>query len=334
MLLDPNAKRFLDMIAVGANADFRDLSPDDMRARFERLMGLMAPRHVPIGRVENDELPGPEGSLPVRIYTPLNGGGTRLPGLIYFHGGGCVFGSLDTHDALCRMLANASSCRLVSVAYRLAPEHPFPAAPADAYAVVSWIVAHAPKYGIDGRCIAVGGDSAGGGLAAGAALRIAHESGPRISLVLLLSPALDLFGDWPSRRAFARGYFLDQVMLDWTLRHYCPKLDDPSDFRLSPLRANDLSLHPPTLLHTAEFDPLRDEGHAYAERLKSAGVEVSYTCHAGMIHHFYGMGAAIPAARTTVEAIGQSVRLSLALSAGEREHEALPRLVVQHPGRG
>jgi acetyl esterase/lipase len=210
------------------------------------------------------------------------------------------------------MLANASGCRVLSVDYRLAPEHRFPAALDDSYAAVTEVFDQAAVLALRPDRIAVGGDSAGAALAAAVCQRAKLENGPRIALQLLLCPAVDIAAESESRRAFAKGYFLDKATIDWTLEHYCPENLDPADPRLSPLRAKDVSGQPPAHVHTAEFDPLCCEGRAYADRLERAGVEVRYTCHAGMIHHFYGMVDAIPYARVAIDAIGAGVSDALA----------------------
>jgi acetyl esterase/lipase len=312
MTLDPAAKKFLDMIGAASTPDLARVSPAEMRERFRRLMLLVGGKKAAIGRIEDGELPGDAGPLPFRVYTPRGCDGERLPGLVYFHGGGGVFGSIETHDGLCRMLANASGCRIVSVGYRLAPEHRFPAAAEDSYAAVKWVFAQASALAIDRDRIAVGGDSAGGGLAAGVCQRAREDNGPNIALQLLLCPVLDIATESESRRGFADGYFLDKATIDWTVRHYCPPDLDPADPRLSPLRATNVSRQPTTHVHTAEFDPLRSEGQAYANRLACADVRVRYTCHAGMIHHFYGMTDAIPYARVAIDAIGAAIREALA----------------------
>jgi acetyl esterase len=300
------------MIGAANAADLAQVSPAEMRERFRRLMLLVGAKKAPVGRIDDGELPGDAGPLPIRVYTPYDCGGERLPGLVYFHGGGGVFGSIETHDGLCRLLANASGCRLVSVGYRLAPEHRFPAAAEDSYAAVNWVFAQASALAIDPGRIAVGGDSAGGGLAATVCQRASRENGPRIALQVLLCPVLDLAAEWDSHRSFTHGYFLDKATIDWMVRHYCPPDFDPADPRLSPLRAEDVACQPPTHVHTAEFDPLRAEGEAYANRLERADVDVRYTCHAGMIHHFYGMTDAIPYARVAIDSIGMAVREALA----------------------
>ena len=263
---------------------------------------------------------------PYRIYRPQPVAAGPLPALNFFHGGGGIFGGIDTHDGLCRVLSSDSGCVVISIGYRQAPEHKFPAAVEDSYAATLWIFAQAAELGLDPRRIAIGGDSAGGGLAAVVCRMAAANAGPRLALQLLFCPVMDLAAESPSRRAFAQGYFLDRTTIDWMIGHYCAPGTDLTDPRLSPLRGEDLLALPPAHIHTAEFDPLRDEGAAYAERLRRAGVATRYTCHAGMIHHFYGMAGAIPAARDRAERVRQRPRWSEALDAvpvpGAREPTA------------
>ena len=231
---------------------------------------------------------------------------------MFFHGGGWIFGDLDTHEGLCLRLAHESGCRVISVGYRLAPEHKFPAGVEDCYAATMWVADNAERLRIDPRRIAVAGDSAGGNLAAVIGQMAKEKGGPHIALQVLIYPVLDLITETPSRRAYAESYFLDKKTIDWTIETYCNPGVDPHDPRISPLRAADVSGLPPAHIHTAEFDPLLDEGKAYAERLKAAGVPVQYTCHLGMIHHFTGMADVIPYARTAVQAAGAAIKEALA----------------------
>jgi acetyl esterase len=310
--LDPAAKRLLDMIASGSGmADISRMTPQEMRDGFRRLAQSVDVRDAPIGNIRNSEWPGPGGPLPYRMYVPREPAGQPAPALIFFHGGGCVFGSLDTHDGFCRLLATESGCTVISVGYRQAPEHRFPAAVEDAWAAAQWFAAHAAELGLDRTRLAIGGDSAGGGLAAVACQRAKKSGGPRLALQVLFCPVMNVKPETPSRHAFAEGYFLNQATMDWMLTHYCAPDTDLSDPRLSPLRGDDFSGLPPAHIHTAEFDPLRDEGEAYAAALRGAGVGATYTCHAGMIHHFYGMAGAIPAARTAVRGAALAMREAL-----------------------
>ena len=311
MPLDPRVRRFLDALAAGKPANALKTSVEERRQGLTELMKLAGPRAA-VGRVEDRTLPGPAGALGIRIYTPVDAGAGLLPGLIYFHGGGLVAGTVATHDPIGRALANSGACRVVSVDYRLAPEHPFPAALDDALAAVTHIGAHAAEFGIDGMRLGICGDSAGGTLAAATAQTVARIGSPRLALQLLICPILDYSRSTNSRRDLASGYLVDQATLDHDLLHYAPPGTDPADPRISPLRADDVTGLPRTLIHTAEFDPLRDEGRDYFERLARAHAEVSYTCHPGMIHLFYGLGAVIPYARTAFEQIGGEIRAALA----------------------
>jgi acetyl esterase/lipase len=316
MPLDPHVKRFLSMMAAagGGCGIAPDADAGAVRTAQLRLAEALSARDEPIGRIENLSLPGPAGALPIRVYTPVDAAQSTLPGLIYFHGGAWVFCNLDTHDGLCRMLANASGCRVVAVAYRQAPEHRFPAAVEDSYAAAQWIAAAAGELGIDRHRLAVGGDSAGATLATVACQLANRDKRPGFALQLLLCPKTDVARQSRSRQAFAAGYFLDRSTTDWALQQYCPPGSDLTDPRLSPLYATDLSGLPPAEIHTAEFDPFVDEGKAYADKLKDSGVAVRYTCHPGMIHHFYGMPAAIPYARPALRAIGSAMKQALAQS--------------------
>jgi acetyl esterase len=309
--LDPRVKRFLDVLAAGNPPNALDTTVEERRLGLTELMKLAGPETA-VARVEDRTLPGPAGALGVRIYTPLDAGSNSLPGLVYFHGGGLVAGTVATHDPIARALAASGACRVVSVEYRLAPEHPFPAALDDALAAVTYIGARAAEFGIDGSRLGVCGDSAGGTLAAATVQAAARIGTPRLALQLLICPILDYSRSTVSRRDLASGYLVDQATLDHDLLHYAPPGTDPANPRISPLRAENVSGLPPTLIHTAEFDPLRDEGRDYFERLARANSQVSYTCHPGMIHLFYGLGAVIPYARTAFEQIGGEIRAALA----------------------
>jgi acetyl esterase len=309
--LDPHVKRFLNMVAAGGTPKVSELTPPKMREAILRLARAVDATDVPIGKTENRELPGLSGPLPARVYIPAAINCDKSAALVYFHGGGGVFCNIETHDGLCRMLANESGCHVISVDYRLAPEHKFPAAVEDSYLATKWVSEHALEFGIDPKRIAVGGDSSGGTLAT-VVCQIANQTGgPTLALQILFCPVTDVSADTESRKAYAERYFFDKTTMEWALRHYCPPGIDLEDPRLSPLRATDLAGLPTAHIHTAEFDPLRDEGKAYADRLERAGVKVRYTCHEGMIHHFYAMAGVIPYARLAMRAAGTAIKEAL-----------------------
>jgi acetyl esterase len=310
MPLDPRVQRFLNLLAAGNPVDARKATVAERRAGLVELMKFAGPEAI-LDRVEDRTVPGPAGgALRVRIYSPSSA--EVLPGLIYFHGGGLVAGSVDTHDSIARSLAHAGAVRVVSVDYRLAPEHPFPAALDDALEAVRYLSAHARSFGIDAARLGICGDSAGATLATATCQAVARAGGPPLALQLLICPILDYSRSTPSKLELASGYLVDQATLDHDLMHYAPEGADPTNPRISPLLAADVTGMPPTRIHTAEFDPLRDEGRNYFERLTQARNEVSYTCHPGMIHLFYGLGGVIPYARTAFEQIGGEIRAALA----------------------
>jgi acetyl esterase/lipase len=310
MPLDSHVRRVLDMLAAGSVPDAPRQDMAGRREAFRKLMSLSDGSEA-IGAVEDCTVRGAEGPVGVRIYTPVESHPGLYPALIFFHGGGLVSGSLDTHDGVCRPLANAAGCRIISVDYRLAPEHKFPAAVADGCAVTAWIFQHAAELRIDARRIAVGGDSAGASLAAVVCQLAGRAPGVKLAAQLLLCPITDFAGETASRKAFAEGFLLEQATMDSDLEQYMPPGVDAADPRISPLRAADFRDLPPAYIHTAEFDPLLDEGRAYADRLAVAGVEVHYTCHPGMIHLFYGMARVVPYARTALQRIGAEIRAAL-----------------------
>jgi acetyl esterase len=309
MALDSRVERFLTVLAASKPAEMRSATVEERRAGFKSLMNFAGPE-IPIDRVEDRIIPGPGGPLRVRLYSPT--GAAILPGLVFFHGGGLVAGTLDTHDPVARALARAGAVRVISVDYRLAPEHRFPAALEDAKSAVQYIGEHPEAFGIDPKRLGVCGDSAGGTLAAATCQALAVARRPALALQLLICPILDYSRSTQSRREMSSGYLIDQATLDHDLKYYLPQGADPANPLISPLRCDELTGMPRTLIHTAEFDPLRDEGRNYFERLTQARNEVSYTCHPGMIHLFYALGAVIPYARTAFEQIGTEIRAAMA----------------------
>jgi acetyl esterase len=250
--------------------------------------------------------------VPVRLYRPAGVPvSTPLPALVFFHGGGWVIGDLETHDVLCRQLTAGAGISVVNVDYRLAPEHKFPAAVDDAWAATRWVAAHGPEHGIDPGRLAVGGDSAGGNLAAVVALLARDHGAPPLALQLLTYPVTDVAAESTSYAEFADGFMLTRESMRWFIAHYLRGAQDALDWRVSPLRAPSLSGVAPALIVTAGFDPLRDEGEAYARRLREAGVRVDTICYGGMIHGFAPMGRLIESGNRAVAHAASSLRQAL-----------------------
>jgi acetyl esterase len=307
MSLDEQAQRWLSGLAETGLPPLNEMSVPDARATYAAAAaehGLVA---EPVAEVADGIIPGPAGEIPVRVYTPA--GSRPLPVLIYFHGGGYVLGNLDVVHGPCTVLANRAHAIVVSVDYRLAPEHPFPAAVNDALAATRWVSDNAALIGADPERIAVGGDSAGATLAAVTALLCRDEGGPALAYQLLLYPATDAVSFSASYAENGEGYFLTRDLMTWFYRHYLPEAGDREDWRASPLRAADLTGLPPALVVTAEYDPLRDEGEAYAQRLREAGVAVTATRYAGQIHAFAAnLAGAMDEGRRALEDAGRHLR--------------------------
>jgi acetyl esterase len=286
--------------------------PDEARAERRdeaRIVGHRPP--IAMERVEAIELDGPAGKIGGRLYTPPPTQASP-PLLVYFHGGGWVIGDLNTHDDPCRFLAAHSGAKVLAVDYRLAPEHPFPAAVEDAEAAYEWAVENAHRLGIDSTRIAVGGDSAGGNLAATVCL-LARDGGTRSpAMQLLIYPVTETVGEAPSRRTFGEGFLLTRRDMDWFEERYLPPDVDRSDPRVDLLGAADLSNLPPAYVATAGFDPLRDEGEAFAERLREAGVRVALRRHLGLVHTFVNLTAICPSARAAMLEAAGALQLGLA----------------------
>jgi len=308
--LDPQAQSLLEaMKASGQPPLFTLPVPDARRARRRQL--VVHPPRVQIANVEDDLVPGPLGGIPLRWYRPSPEAG--LPVALYFHGGGWAVDDLDTHDHLCRRLASRSQAVVVSVAYRRGPEHPYPAAVEDAYAATQWVAAAGRERGADPARLAVAGDSAGGNLATVATLLCRDRRGPAVRFQALAYPVTDY---WQAGRAsydqYAEGYTLSRDFMKWTFQQYLPDSFDRADPYLFPLRAADLSGLPAALIVTAEFDPLRDEGRAYAERLRAAAVAVEHVHLGGQMHGFLLQEAIVDRARQAVDHFGDALRRGLA----------------------
>lgn len=303
--LDPQARALLERSARSAVPALDSLSPAEARRLYRETRLGLAPPPVAMEETRDFFLPGAAGDIKARYYRPPGEKpGETLPAVVYFHGGGWTCGDLDTHDSVCRGIAVYGRCAVVAVDYRMAPEHKFPAAVEDAMAAVTWVGASASSLGIDAGRLAVAGESAGGNLAAVAAIAL-RDSGPKLAIQVLVYPVVDQASDTDSLRRFARGYSLTLELLRWYQRQYLRDERDRADWRASPLLAPDHSRLPPAYILTAGFDPLLDEGRAYADRLTQAGVSVVYECFEGQIHGFLPMGGVIAAARHAQYRIGQ-----------------------------
>ena len=301
MPLDPQAQEFLDMLAATRFPGFESMPIPVARALF--LARDLGGPPVPVDLVEDRVLPG---DIPARVYTPRGPG--PKPALLYFHGGGWVLGGLDTVDAPCRRLADAADCIVVSVDYRLAPEHKFPIPAEDCYAATRHVAENAAAFGADRDRIAVGGDSAGGNLAAAVTLMARDRGGPRLSFQLLIYPATDFAFDTPSYRAHAEGFGLTRKAARWYWSQYLPRPEDGAHPLASPLRAQDLRGLPPARVITAEYDPLRDEGEAYAARLRAAGVRAEVRRFEGQIHGFFAMCGIMDQGKAAIDDAAAALR--------------------------
>ncbi len=298
MPLDPQVITVMEnMAALGLPAN-HEVTPEEARANGRRRPRAPGPA---VARVEDRTIPGPAGELPVRIYTPPGSG--PFPGLAWFHGGGWVVGDLDSADGTARHLCDQAGCVVMSVDYRLAPDTRFPGAAEDCYAATQWLAANAAARNVNADRVSVGGDSAGGNLAAVTALMSRDRGGCPLVFQLLVYPVTERNFDTASYLENAEGYQLSRAGMIWYWKHYLGSDADAANPYAAPMRAADLSGLPPALVITAEFDPLRDEGEAYGRRLQAAGVPVAAIRYDGMIHGFYGMSAAVDQAR---EAIAQS----------------------------
>jgi acetyl esterase len=282
----------------------------ELRQQLRTMVTLMDEPAPPLARVEDLPIPGPAGPIAARVYDPVGAGSPR-PGVAYFHGGGWVQGDLETHHGLCARLARGAGVVVVAVDYRLAPEHPFPAAVDDCLAAYRWLRAHGRAIGIDPTRVAVAGDSAGGNLAAVVSQQAA-ALGERVpTCQALIYPAVDFALDTPSHRELADAHVIPRDRIEWYAERYLPAGTDRLDPRASPLRTAELAGQPPTLMITAGFDPLRDEGHAYAARLRAAGVEVVDREYAGQIHAFVMLTKAIPQGLACTAEIADFLRVRL-----------------------
>lgn len=317
MALHPQARAVLEAQEASGATTGPDTSPEEARRIYNSAPDFSGPRE-PVARVEDRRLPGP---VTVRLYIPE--APPPAPALIYLHGGGWVMGSIDAVDAPLRAIANRSGCVVCSVDYRLAPEHPFPAALEDVGAVLQWVTEQAGSLGVDAGRIALGGDSAGGNLTAATALA-ERERANRVAGQVLIYPVLDHDFDRPSYVDNAEGYGMTRDNMKWYWNHYLPDAERRSDPRASPLRAPDLTRLPPALVVTAEHDVLRDEGEEYAAKLRAAGVDVTLSRYDGMMHGFFRTAGAVDAGRALIDEISDWLR---ALTGSEA-----PKRASRHAG--
>ncbi|MBY7142010.1 alpha/beta hydrolase [Virgibacillus sp. NKC19-3] len=308
MTLDPQLKFLLEQMDGAEIPPMHTLTLEEARQTND--MRFLTGEPEPVERVEDHLIPGPSGKIPVRIYTPV--GDNPLPALVYYHGGGWVIGDLEYADIPCRMLANRVNCVVISVDYRLAPEHKFPSALEDAYAAIKWVVENASELHVNPEKVAVGGDSAGGNLAAAVTLMVRDKKTFTLCHQLLIYPITDHRFDTTSYQDNAEGYFLTKDNMIWFWNHYLHHEEDGKHPYASPLRANDLKHLPPALIITAEHDPLRDEGEAYAERLKTEGTPVEATRYTGMIHGFFSMPGALTKSQEAIEQASNGLKQAFA----------------------
>jgi acetyl esterase len=304
--LHPQIVKAIEAMQRAGLKPIEALSPDEARRQMEETAQSRKAEALPVARVENREIPGPAGPIRVRLYWPENGalgasgsegggpGATTLPAIAYYHGGGHVIGSLDTHDLIARNLCHGAGALVMSVDYRMGPEHRFPAAVEDSFAALEWLHANAAGLGADPERLGVHGDSAGGNLAAVMALMARDRGGPPLRLQSLVYPVADYTLSAPSYQTYAEGYgLLTRAAMQWFQRHYLRGPEDAGDWRASPIRASSLAGVAPAIVVTAECDVLHDDGANYADSLRSAGVPIEYRDYPGMIHAFFGMVPAV-----------------------------------------
>jgi len=303
--IDPQAREVIDYLAALGLPPIDRIPAAEARRHYRETRAALRPSAPDLALVRDLDAAGNAGPIPLRLYRPAEG---ELPVFIYFHGGGWVVGDLDTHDVICRQFARLAQAAVIAVDYRLAPEHRFPAAADDAWSATTWIAAHAAELGIDPTRIAVGGDSAGGGLAAVVALMARDSRKLRLALQVLVYPVLDLRAQSASYSAYAEGYLLTRAAMQWYIAQYAPTPDAVDDWHASPLLAPWVHGVTPAVIVSAELDPLFDEGEAYARRLQGARVPVEYHRIDGMVHGFLTMGGKVDAANRAVETIGAALR--------------------------
>ncbi len=309
MPLDPQAQKVADALAALNLKPVEESTPDEARESMRSRTAALGPVED-VASVSDHRVPVAAGEVTVRVYSP--GGSAPHPALVFFHGGGWVIGDLATHDGVCRSLTNAARCVVASVDYRLAPEHRYPVAAEDSYAGFRWVLGHAASLGVDPRRVAVGGDSAGGNLATVVSLMARDRGTPLPIFQALVYPVTDSDLDTSSYRENATGYVLTREGMRWFFGHYLARADQGREPYVAPLRAPSLAGLPPALVQTAECDPLRDEGEAYAARLRDAGVPVTLTRYAGMFHGFLRMTNILDKAKAARDELAGALRKAFA----------------------
>jgi acetyl esterase len=304
-VIHPQAREVIDYLSRLGLPPIDQVPATEARRQYRETRAALRPPAPEVAEVRDLEAGGTAGPIPLRLYRPTGG---VLPAFVYFHGGGWVVGDLDTHDVVCRQIASLANAAVIAVDYRLAPEHRFPAAADDAWSATTWCAAHAAELGIDPHRMAVGGDSAGGGLAAFVALMARDSLRLRLALQVLIYPVLDLRAQTASYSAYAEGYLLTRAAMQWYIAQYAPTADTVNDWRASPLLAPWVHGVAPALVVAAELDPLFDEGEAYARRLQGARVPVEYHRVEGMVHGFLTMGGKVDAANRAVETIASALQ--------------------------
>ncbi|OUL99201.1 alpha/beta hydrolase [Variovorax sp. JS1663] len=312
-MLHPQAQAFIDLLIERKVPPTHTLPVTDARSFYRERRAITQPAPGEVAEVRELSAPGPQGPIPLRFYRPLgSAAGALLPVLVYYHGGGWTIGDLDTHDTLCRALCNQSGCAVVAVDYRMGPEHRFPAAVNDALAATRWVHNQAQALGVDAARLAVGGDSAGGNLAAVVAIAARDAGDLPIAFQLLIYPATDMRRVHPSHTSNGQGYVLTRDTIRYFHDHYITDPAHDLDWRASPLLHPDLSRLPPALVLTAGYDPLRDEGLDYARALTAAGNRAAYLCFERQIHGFITMGRLLDEANTAVSVCAAELRRALA----------------------
>ena len=310
MPLDPQAQALLEQMAEAGAKPFEEMTVAEARAGAAAFKDLGGPPEE-VASVDHVFIPGPTADLPARIYRPAGAGDGPLPAMLYFHGSGWVVLNIDICDSFSRAYANRSGAAIVAVNYQKAPEHKFPVPFDDCWAATEWVFANAEELGFDPDRIGVSGDSAGGNLAAATALKARDVGGPSLKCQVLVYPVTDYGWDGPSYEANAEGYVLQRATMEWFWTHYVNSPVDGDNPFVSPLRASDHSGLAPALVIGAEFDPLLDDARNYADKLEAAGVPVTYSEYAGMIHGFLWMSGVLDASRAVVDEIGSAVKAAL-----------------------